>query len=347
MKLRVLIIGASYGLLPAAKIAAAGHAVCVIGRADEVAQITRDGVAIQFSPDQILRPPMGPGGLTLATPDVVEPTDYDLVILAIQEPQVHNPEIEALLNKIGDRLPVASIMTMPPPPFLARIPALPEVATVGAYQDAKVWEAISPDRITLASPDPQAFRPDPDRTGLLQVTLTSNFKFAPFADAKDQAILATVARDASRVVQPWGRPPVHLLARGSVYTPLSKWPMLVTGNCRCVQAEGDPIAICDAVDGNVEESRMLYNAVNDGLLAIGAPQAALVPFDSYAKAAEALTRPSSLARGLSVGATAVERIDVLVLNFLQAIDADAEVVDMLGAISARIAKALALNRAAH
>ena len=37
MSLRVLILGASYGLLPGVRLALAGHRVTLVGKADEVA----------------------------------------------------------------------------------------------------------------------------------------------------------------------------------------------------------------------------------------------------------------------------------------------------------------------
>jgi trans-2-enoyl-CoA reductase len=60
----VLVIGASYGLLPAAKIAAAGMPVTVVGFADEVAAINRDGVEVCFDAERRLIPSMGADGLT-------------------------------------------------------------------------------------------------------------------------------------------------------------------------------------------------------------------------------------------------------------------------------------------
>lgn len=341
--LRTLVVGASYGLLPAAKIASAGHAVTAVGRVDEVAAIAKDGVAIQFSEQQVLRPPMGDDGLSLATPDAVDPGDYDLVLLAIQEPQVQSVEIRNLLNRIGDRVPVASIMNMPPPPFLDRIPSLPNNIRENAYENPDAWQAIPSERMTLASPDPQAIRPDAAHPGWLQVTLASNFKFAPFARAEDQAILARVARDASRALQPWGRPPVNLLARGSVFAPLSKWSMLVTGNCRCLQGKGEPISIRDAVNRDKDQSAKLFDAVNTCLVSIGAPKAVLVPFSNYLRAAESLTRPSSLGRALAMGATAVERIDLLVLNLMRDQKCDPEAMEIMTAVSTDIAQALARN----
>lgn len=341
--IRTLVIGASYGLLPAAKIAAAGHPVTVIGRSKEVAAIARDGVEIEFSATQVLYAPIGPGGLSVTTPDRVDPGEFDLVFLAIQEPQAGSPEIQDLLRRIGDRIPVASIMNMPPPPFLERITSLPVEVGHKAYHAPEVWDALPSTRITMASPDPQAVRPNPDRPGRLKVTLASNFKFAPFAREDDQALLARVARDASRVMTPWGRAPVRLLARGSLFAPLSKWPMLVCGNCRCVCAQGEPVSIFEAVNQDVNESRNLYNAVNTCLEAIGAPNSTLVPFEHYLHAVAALAQPSSLARALASGMTAVERIDLLVLQLMRVRQCDSVAIGTMSAVSNRITRAVEQN----
>ena len=50
----------------------------------------------------------------------------------------------------------------------------PQALRDGVHGDAAPWAALPPARMTMASPDPQAFRPDPARPGLLQVSLASN-----------------------------------------------------------------------------------------------------------------------------------------------------------------------------
>ena len=40
----ILILGASYGLLPGAKLSLAGHAVTLVGRSDEIVAIGIDDV---------------------------------------------------------------------------------------------------------------------------------------------------------------------------------------------------------------------------------------------------------------------------------------------------------------
>src|SRR5262249_17826602 len=93
--------------------------------------------------------------------------------------------------------------------------------------------------------------------------------------------------------------------------PLAKWAMLLTGNYRCVTKDG-AIDIKDAVHGDVEASRAVYNFVVDLCVKLGADRNDLVPFEKYAAAAQSLTRPSSAARALNNGVPNIQRADKLV-----------------------------------
>jgi hypothetical protein len=72
------------------------------------------------------------------------------------------------------------------------------------------------------------------------------------------------------------------------------------------------IPIKDAVHGDVETSRAVYNWVIDVCKSLGASEKDLIPFDKYAQAAQLLTGPSSAARALAAGAQNIERVDRLV-----------------------------------
>jgi hypothetical protein len=93
--------------------------------------------------------------------------------------------------------------------------------------------------------------------------------------------------------------------------PLAKWSMLLTGNYRCVQADGVR-SIRDAVHSDLAASRAVYEWVAKVCRALGASDADLVPFDKYANAAQGLAKPSSAARALAAGARNIERVDRLV-----------------------------------
>jgi len=105
--------------------------------------------------------------------------------------------------------------------------------------------------------------------------------------------------------------PVKLKVHDSIFVPLAKWAMLLTGNYRCVTKDG-AIDIKDAVHRDLEASRAVYNFVVDLCVKLGANRDDLVPFEKYAAAAQSLTRPSSAARALNNGVPNIERADKLV-----------------------------------
>src|SRR3981081_1638218 len=124
------------------------------------------------------------------------PSDYDLVALAMQEPQYRSPGVRELLVAVANaRVPCMSIMNMPPLPYLKRIPGIDADALRGCYTDASVWDAFDPKLVTLCSPDPQAFRPPEEKVNVLQVRLPTNFKSARFPSDAHTAILRGLEAD--------------------------------------------------------------------------------------------------------------------------------------------------------
>jgi hypothetical protein len=208
-----------------------------------------------------------------------------------------------------------SIMNMPPLPYVKRIPGLDYDQLKPAYTDAGVWDSFDPERLTLCSPDPQAIRPPEEKVNVLQVTLPTNFKVAKLKDAKANAILRQLETeiDAVRYDTPEGKIelPVKLRAYDSLFVPLAKWAMLLSGNYRCVTKDGMRTAQ-EAVHSDIETSRSVYNFVNDLCVKLGANPDDLVPFEKYAAAAQSLVRPASAARALNNGAPNIERADKLV-----------------------------------
>src|SRR6202012_3949770 len=230
-----------------------------------------------------------------------------------------------------------SIMNMPPLPYIKRIPGLDYKALEAAYTDPRVWDSVSPHKITLNSPDPQAIRPPDGKANELLVTLPTNFKCAKFEDDKDTAIIRNLEKDVDAARFPIAGDeielPVKLKAYDSIWVPLAKWSMLLAGNYRCITKDGMRNAQ-DAVHSNIDESRSVYNFVFDLCVKLGANPNDLVPFEKYAAAAQSLSRPASAARALQNGAPNIERADKLVQLIakqkgmsLPAIDAQVALVD--------------------
>jgi hypothetical protein len=71
--------------------------------------------------------------------------------------------------------------------------------------------------------------------------------------------------------------PVKLKVHNSVFVPLAKWSMLLAGNYRCVQQD-EMRSIRDAVHSNLDQSRTVYNWVNEVCRSLGASDADQVPF---------------------------------------------------------------------
>jgi hypothetical protein len=220
--------------------------------------------------------------------------------------------VRALLNEIADaRVPCLSLMNMPPLPYLKRIAAIDPVAAEAAYSDPRVWDRLDPSLVTLCSPDPQATRPTDEPGNVLAVNLPTNFKAATFASTVHNKILRQLAHDIDAVTLDGKDVPVKLRVHDSLFVPFAKWPMLLTGNYRCVTA-GEPVSIREAVQSDLALSCEIYLMVEAIVLRLGGSADDLVEFDKYVAATDKLIAPSSVARAIAGGATAVERVDKLV-----------------------------------
>ncbi len=316
-----MIMGASYGALLGIKLLLAGHSVKLVCLPDEAELINREGQKVRLpvkSRDELVEIDSRqlPGTLSAATPDAVDPSEFDLVALAMQEPQYRSPGVRELLDAVAKAgVPCMSIMNMPPLPYLRRIAGLDVDGLTGCYTDPTVWDGFDPALMTLCSPDPQAFRPPEEETNVLQVALPTNFKAARFDSDAHTAILRQMQADIEAIRYDDGdgeiELPVKLKVHDSVFVPLAKWAMLLTGNYRCVQQD-EMRPIKAAVHSDIDVSRAVYAWVKDVCVAMGADEADLVPFEKYANAANGLVNPSSAARALLAGAPYIERADCLV-----------------------------------
>ena len=317
----VVILGASYGSLLAAKLAMAGHSVTLVCLPNEAELINSEGAIVRFpvrGRDDLVEicTRSLPGRVSACGPDEVDPSDHDLVVLAMQEPQYRHESIRSLLGRVnGSRRPCMSIMNMPPLPYLKRIAGLDVDACRDSYADATVWDGFDPDLMTLCSPDPQAFRPPEEPVNILQVRLPTNFKAARFESDSHTELLRRLETDIINARYQLGDErieiPVKLRVHESIFVPMAKWSMLLAGNYRCIGTD-EMRPIREAVHGNLDESREVYEWVSRLCISLGADEADMVPFEKYANAAEFLITPSSAARALAAGAPNIERVDRLV-----------------------------------
>jgi hypothetical protein len=268
MKSNVLILGASYGSLFGTKLLMAGHQVALVCTKPTADLINREGTVVRF-PIRGRQLPVDvsskalPGKLSAMTPEQADPRQFNLVVLGMQEAQYGATGVRELMGRIAEtRIPSLAIMNMPPLTYLKRIPGLSTETLEACYADPGVWKSFVPGLITLASPDPQAFRPPDQPKNVLHVGLPTNFKAARFEAEEPTAMLRSLEGDIEAAkFDPGDGPieiPVKLKVHDSIFVPLAKWPMLIAGNYRCIQRD-DMISIKDAVHTNAERSREIYD----------------------------------------------------------------------------------------
>jgi hypothetical protein len=294
-----------------------GHSVKLVCLPEEADLINSEGFRVRLpirgraEPVEIDSRQL-PGHVSAAGANGVNPSEYDLIGLAMQEPQYGSPGVRGLLDAVAkSRVPCMSIMNMPPLAYMRRIKGLNSELLKPAYTAPEVWDGFEPGAITLCSPDPQAIRPPGEKLNVLQVTLPTNFKVARFDDERGNEIVRRLEKeiDAARFDVAEGKIelPVKLRFYDSIFVPLAKWAMLMAGNYRCITEDGMRTAK-EAVHSDLEASRSIYNFVIEVCTRIGASRDELVPFEKYAAAANELSRPAALGNG----ALNIERADKLV-----------------------------------
>ena len=273
MAFKVLILGASYGSLLGTKLLMAGHDVTLVCRETTAALINANGteVRIQMRGEDAQGDPVrGPAGrLGAVTPEGADVAAYDMVGLAMQEPQYSATNLRELLGRIAAaRVPSLSIMNMPPLTYLRRIPRLDTSGLEASFEAPEVWKDFDPELVTLCSPDPQAFRPPGEKPNVLQVGLPTNFRTARFGDAAANEILAALEADIDAVRLDGKDVPVKLRVF-EFFVPLAKWSMLLAGNYRCVMRDGvRPIR--EAVLGDPARAQEAYSFVDSLARRLGA-----------------------------------------------------------------------------
>ncbi len=321
-QINVLVLGAAYGLLPAVRVLLSGHRVTVVCRTSEQVALAAHGARIT----SLRRDGKSDTALSVGARIGQAPADelqlagvdldlarFDIVFLAMSEPQYASDEVAGLLRRIGQaNVPVVSLMNALPPPFLSRLGTIDVSQLRAGFTAWDVWQDLEPALVSAASPDAQAIRPDPARSNELSITLASNFKIAPFAQPAHQSLIETIARDVSAYRLDGRALTVRVIAHPSLFVPLAKWPMLIAGNCRCVHQDGSVVSIADAVGADLEASRSIYDQTIEIIMSAGAGEGEVVPFAHYARAARSLIRPSSFARAISAGAPNIERVDKIV-----------------------------------
>src|SRR4051812_18379951 len=106
MPKRILIMGASYGSLLAAKLLFGKHELKLICLPEEANLINAEGIRVRLpikGREGLLEIDSRklPGKLSADGPHAINPSEYDLVALAMQEPQYRAPGVRELLDRVA------------------------------------------------------------------------------------------------------------------------------------------------------------------------------------------------------------------------------------------------------
>ena len=122
MSYNILLMGASYGSLLASKLLFGGHKIHLVCLPPEADLINAEGFRVRLpvrgrTEPVVLDSRKLPGKVTAGGAAGVDPKQYDLVGLCMQEPQYRSPGVRELLDLVAkSRVPCMSIMNMPPCP---------------------------------------------------------------------------------------------------------------------------------------------------------------------------------------------------------------------------------------
>src|ERR1700748_520686 len=106
-KFNILILGASYGSLLASKILFGGHSVKLVCLPEEANLINSEGFRVRLPvrgrAEQVeIDSRKLPGKVSAAGANEVDPREYDLIGLAMQEPQYGSPGVCGPLPAVGE-----------------------------------------------------------------------------------------------------------------------------------------------------------------------------------------------------------------------------------------------------
>ena len=316
----ILIYGASYGILIASKLMLAGYDVTCVCKQKEVKLLNQKGFFVEM--EGYLKKKISINSKNLIgkfiaiEPKEINLSKIDLIFLAMQEPQYEDANISASLKKAAiKKIPTVSVMNIPPSIYLKNFIFKNFDELKPAYRNFDLWNKFDLNFITHGSADPQIFKPLQESQNIISVRLASNFRISKFKDLNSAKILSKISKKIknSRIYfeKRKIRVPVNLNIYESFFVPISKWPMLITGNYRCIN-NNELISIRDAVYNDTNHSEKIYNEVQSLCLSLGAKKDDLISFESYLKVAKKLTAPSSVSRLAFSKNKNFERLDKLV-----------------------------------
>ena len=314
-KKKVLEIGANYGLLLAGMLQERDFDVEVFGTEKEVETLNQEGFSFNMN-DSFWR--FAPSN-KLKFINSFNEDNYDLVILAVQEPTLSNPKIVEILSFISkNSIPILSIMNIPLLNFLKDIVGIQNIVNSETiYSSLKYSNLLNSKLIINSNPEPQIF--SKDKFNRLNIRLGGVFRCSSLNILNKDIIL-----DLTKSIE--NGLPTKIKSYKSPWVSLSKLPMLMTGNYRCLN-NFKLKSIYESVHLNTNLSEKIYNQIIEIMKKLGAGREAIIPFKLYLRASVKLDAPSSVCRTIINGKQNVERVDKLVQNIAKSISYNSPEID--------------------
>ena len=299
-KKKILVIGANYGLLLAGALIERNFTVDVFGKSEEVDTLIKEGFSIKWGDKNF----KFESSKNLKFIKNLIDDDYILAILAVQEPSLANPAIKDIISLISKKsIPILSVMNIPLLNFLKDIVGIKNIKKPELiYSGLNTSSLINSKLIINCSPEPQIF--SISKFNELSIRLGGVFRCSSLGSI-DEETISDLTKTISNGL------PVKIKNYKSAWVSLSKLPMLIVGNYRCLD-NFKLRSIQDAVNQNIQLSEKIYNQVIYLIKYLGAGRESIIPFKLYLKATNKLDAPSSVARSIVNGKINVERVDKLV-----------------------------------
>ena len=316
--MRVLIVGANYGLLLAGMMLERDIEVDIFGTDQQVKALNAEGFIINWR-DKIWK--FKPSKKWSAI-NKVKNKNYDLAILAVQEPSLANNFIRDVINYLLNKsVPIFSIMNIPFFQFLSERIGIKNIDNPDNIYSSYVFtKELNSELIINSNPEPQVF--SSGRFNELSIRLGGVFRCSSLNFLNEEIVKKMIM-----VVD--GGLPVKIKQYESPWVSISKLPMLITGNYRCFDNNYNLLSIYEAIQSDIVLSETIYNQVVYILKRLGAGRETIIPFRAYLNASKKLDAPSSVCRAINSGKAKVERVDRLVQSLANSINFKSLEIDLI------------------
>lgn len=313
--MKVLVIGANYGLLLVGMLLERKFKVDVLANKNQVDLLNNEGFSLTYD-EKIWD--FQPSSDWQAINDLKH-YNYDLVILAIQEPSLSDPKIGNIIKSLSkNSVTFFSIMNIPFYQFLTDVVGIKRIEnSENIYSSLNFTNNIFSGRIINSNPEPQVF--SEKTSNRLSIRLGGVFRCSSL-DMLGSKNIENLLRPINSGL------PAKIKTYNSPWVSISKLPMLITGNYRCL----DKLklrSIHQSIIYDTTLSEKIYNQVSNMMRKLGAGREAIIPFKAYLKASRKLDAPSSVCKAIVEKKQKIERVDKLVQSMGQTIGFQSKEID--------------------